>query len=132
MRERSILSMVVVLLLLAVGVTATQAGKSTATFEGKYDWAQGGNDELRVDFKPDGEDRWKVAFRFHFSGRKETWSGTAVGSLHDGSTLTGTATSGGRNWIFKAGIENGVMRGTHREVKRGGREYATGTFEVSR
>jgi hypothetical protein len=57
---------------------------------------------------------------------------SANGSLADGSTLTGSATSRNRNWTFEAGIEDGVVHGSHREVKRSGREYTTGTFKLSR
>lgn len=131
MRTARVLAAWAVLLVLVFGFGTTQARKNTKTFEGRYEWSQGGSDKLRADFRPDGENRWDVAFRFNFSGRKETWTGTAEGSLADGSKLTGTATSGGRNWIFEARIEDGVMRGEHREVKRGGRQYATGTFEIS-
>ena len=132
MRTTRILLPAIVLLLLGLGVGTAQARKDTTTFQGRYDWSQGGGDELRADFRPDGENRWKVAFRFQFSGRKETWSGSAQGSLTEGSTLTGTATMGSRNWVFDAAIKDGVMSGSHREVKRSGREYTTGTFEISR
>ena len=129
---KRILLLAIVLLLPGLLMGTAQARKDTTTFEGRYDWSQGGGDELRADFRPDGEDRWKVAFRFRFSGRKETWTGTAQGGLTDGSKLTGTAKMGSRNWIFDAEIKDGVMRGSHREVKRSGREYPTGTFEISR
>jgi len=130
--SRNHLLIATVVMLLIVGVTATQAKKATETFSGQYDWSQGGSDRLSAEFKPVGVDSWKITFRFHFSGRHETWKGTATGSLADGSTLTGTATSGNRNWTFEAGIEDGVMHGSHREVKRSGREYPTGTFKLSR
>jgi hypothetical protein len=132
MRTTRILFMGAALLLVGLGVGSAQARKDTTTFEGRYEWSQNGGDELRADFRPDGENRWKVAFRFRFGGRKETWSGTAQGGLTDGSKVTGTAKMGSRNWIFDAEIEEGVMRGSHREVKRSGREYPTGTFEISR
>jgi hypothetical protein len=132
MRATRILLLGIVLILVGFGVGTAQARKDTTTFEGRYDWSQRGGDELRADFRPDGKGHWTVAFRFRFNGREETWSGTAQGSLSDGSTLTGTARMGSRNWIFDAEIEDGVMRGSHREVKRSGREYTTGTFEISR
>jgi hypothetical protein len=120
------------LLVLALGVKPVEAKKETETFSGQYDWSQGGSDRMSAEFEPEGADSWKVTFRFRFSGRSETWKGTANGSLADGSTLSGTATSGNRNWIFEADIEDGVMRGSHREIKRSGREYPTGTFKISR
>lgn len=122
----------ITLLLIVLGSSAAQDGKTAEKFSGKYDWSAGGTDKLSADFEPDGKGSWKVTFHFRFNGRNETWKGTAKGSLDDGSTLDGTATFRKRNWIFEAGIENGVMRGSHREIKRSGREYPTGTFELSR
>jgi hypothetical protein len=132
MRSTRILLIGTVLIQLGFGAAVTRAGQEASTFSGSYAWSQGGSDRLSVEFKPDGESRWEVTFRFRFNGRSQTWKGTAQGSLTDGSTLSGTATSGSRNWVFEAGIEDGVMHGTHREIKRGRSRYPTGTFELSR
>ena len=126
-------------ILLALALTAlvplpTPAGDQaeTTTFSGSYDWKDGGSDELSVEFVPDGEETWKVKFRFRWNGDRKTWKGTAQGTLADGSELSGTATSGNRNWTFVASISDGVMLGSHEEIRSGGGGYKTGTFELKR
>ena len=119
------------ILLTSLALVAAVLIGSSETFTGTYDWNQGGKDELRAEFTPSGENSWNVKFKFRFSGRNNTWKGTAEGSLADGGELTGTATNGSRNWIFEASIRNGVMKGVHTEIQRGN-EYKTGTFELSR
>lgn len=103
------------------------------TFSGTYDWSNGGSDELTAEFKPDGEGNWTVKFKFDFSGDGYTWQGTAEASLEDGSSLTGTASwdRNGRTWVFNGSIEEGVLTGTHAEV-RNGKQSESGTFELSR
>lgn len=118
------------LALLLVAVPAT-AGKAV-TFNGSYDWSDGGSDELSAEFKPTGDDEWKVTFRFRWNGNSKTWKGRATGSLEDGGTLEGTSGWNGRSWEFTARIEDGVMKGSHTETKSGGERYSTGTFELRR
>ena len=122
----------VALLALAVCLPALAEKKAAQTFTGTYDWKQGGKDELSAEFTPKGEDSWKVQFRFRWDGESRSWQGTAKGSLEDGGKLTGTATSGGREWEFEAKVSEGVMRGSHTELKNGGKRYDTGSFEISR
>ena len=131
MRSRRFTGVAFLLVIAGLAFAATQAGETT-TLRGSYDWKDGGSDDLSADFEPDGDDRWMVTFRFRWNDRDHTWSGTAEGSLEDGSKLTGTATSGNRNWVFEAGIEDGVMRGTHTEIQKSGKEYNTGSFELKR
>jgi hypothetical protein len=119
-------------LVVATAVIAVSAAESSAqTFSGQYDWTSGGSEELNVEFIPLGDDRWKVRFRFRFDGSFNTWDGTAEGSLEDGSQLTGTTSWRGRDWNFDAAIEEGVMQGTHAEI-RGTKRRETGTFEIRR
>ena len=120
------------LVLGAITLTSAKEKAEKQVFSGSYDWKQGGSDELSAEFKPDGENRWKVTFRFRWNKSNNTWKGKAEGSLEDGSTLTGTATSGSRNWIWEASIEDGVMRGSHREIHGSDKRYDTGTFELTR
>lgn len=122
-------------LALALAVLAfhpTYAEPPAEIFTGFYDWRSGGRDDLSVEFRPDGEGRWLVTFRFGFDGDDYTWRGAAEGSLADGASLTGTATSKSRKWTWSATIEDGVMTGRHKELKSRGRTYDTGTFEIER
>ena len=68
-----------------------------------------------AEFEPSGNNTWKVSFRFRWNGDDNAWDGTAKGSPLDGETVTGTATTGRKNWVFEATIEEGVMRGQHTE-----------------
>lgn len=113
-------------------LAAAPAGPPAEVFSGVYDWRSGGRDDLRLEFEPNGNGSWRVTFRFDFDGRKYTWKGTAEGSLEDGSALTGTASSRSRKWTWDATLEEGVLRGRHREVRSRGRTYETGTFELER
>ena len=122
------------LLLLVVAGVAWAAGKDEAvTFRGEYDWTSGGSDRLEAEFKPAGDGSWKVTFRFDFSGKGNTWKGTARGGLADGGEVEGTATwkRSGRSWVFRGTIEDGVFSGSHAEL-RDGRESASGTFRLTR
>lgn len=117
---------------LAIAGIAATADPPSQVFTGHYDWRDGGRDELTAAFEPDGDEQWKVEFRFEFDGRRNTWKGSAEGSLEDGSEMTGTAAWRSRKWTWSASLEDGVMRGTHTELKSRGKTYETGTFELSR
>ena len=73
-----------------------------------------------------------MKFDFNWNGRSRTWTGTAKGSLADGTEVTGTASNGNRDWVFEASIKDGVMRGRHREIRQGRKPYETGTFAIER
>lgn len=103
----------------------------TQNFSGSYDWSSGGSDTLSAEFTPDGENQWKVRFQFRWSDKDHTWRGTATGSLEEGTSVTGTANYNSRNWVFEGTITDGVMSGTHTEI-RGEENYSTGTFEIKR
>lgn len=130
------------LLLLPVVVIATALAapsiasfgndESAQTFRGEYNWVDGASGPLTAEFVPDGEDSWKVKFRFEFSGKDNTWKGTARGSLADGSAVTGTSNWRGRRWVFSGQIDDGVLRGEHTELRKDDSEYETGTFELRR
>ncbi len=115
-----------------VAAPATGAADTVEQFAGTYDWSDGGSDELTSEFKPTGDDSWKVKFRFRFSGKRNTWKGTAKGSLAEGGTISGTAGWKGRTWEFEATVESGVLRGSHTEILKGGKRYDTGSFEMKR
>lgn len=118
-------------LLLALHPLAADEGAPTQTFSGAYVWNAGGSDELNAEFSPTGEGTWDVRFRFRFVGNEGTWTGEARGNLADGGAIEGTTGSGSRRWVFSATIEDGVMRGTHAEIK-GDKQEDSGTFELKR
>lgn len=126
--------LIVSLLLLAVAgiVSSTLAVSTPKVFTGQYDWRDGGTGDLSAEFKPDGDNQWRVTFRFDFDGSSKTWKGKAEGNLEDGSEVTGTASWKSRDWGWTATIEEGTMRGKHTELKSRGRTYDTGTFELNR
>lgn len=130
--HRYIFVSLLTVVLAAAGITALHAASEPQSFSGRYDWSDGGRDDLRIEFEPKGDGAWSVTFRFRFDGRSNTWKGTAQGSLDDGSELTGTARWRSRRWSWKATIDDGVMSGTHTELRSRGRTYETGTFVVSR
>ena len=123
------------LLILAVMLLTAVAPLSSAedkiVLSGEYEWNNGGSDELTAEFTPTGAGKWDVEFRFRFSGKGNTWNGTALGDLSDGGELTGTATwkKSGRHWVFSGVMQDGELRGSHAEV-RGEQESASGTFRL--
>lgn len=119
------------LLLVGCG-PADAADKAQArTFTGEYQWDNGGRGPLEAEFRPTGEETWKLVFRFRFDGKRYTWKGTARGSLEDGSEITGTARGGGgRTWEFEGTVDGGVIVASHAE-KRGDRLQESGTFRLS-
>ncbi len=127
--RRTILTLAILALLL----TALAARPAAQTFSGSYDWSDGGSDELSAEFRPDGEDRWKVTFRFKWNGKDHSWKGEATGSLSEDGTVSGTVDSGmGRRvWSFEAQLSGETLTGKHTEVT-GGKKYETGTFSLAR
>ena len=124
-------ALMVAVLVLAAGAAVADTEKPQ-TFSGSYDWTDGSVDDLKAVFQPDGEDAWTVTFDFTWNGKPHTWTGTAQGSLEDGTEVTGTATDGNRNWVFEGSIKDGVMSGVHREIREGRDPYESGTFEIKR
>jgi hypothetical protein len=120
-------------LVLVVASFGISDAADTQTLRGEYRWDNGGSEVLTAEFKPDGEGQWTVKFGFKFSGDNYDWNGTATGSLEEGEEITGTATwsKSGRNWVFTGTMKDGVLNGTHAEM-RGGRESPSGSFELSR
>ncbi len=121
----------VLAVLAAVSVPASAGGSQT--LRGSYDWSNGGSDELSAEFEPAGDGRWTVRFEFVFSGERHAWNGTAEGSLADGGSIAGSASwdESGRNWVFEATLNDGLLEGTHAEVREG-RKSGSGSFRLSR
>ncbi len=126
--SRALLPLIVLLAAISLGASGSEP--DSETFAGHYDWSDGGKDDLRVEFTPQGDDKWDVTFRFGFDGRAYAWQGTAEGRLEDASELTGTASWKSRRWTWRATIEDGVMLGEHTELRSRGRTRDTGTFEL--
>ncbi len=116
--------------LAVAGTASTLAEPESQVFTGHYQWHGGGTDDLTAEFEPTGDGQWKVTFRFEFDGKGNTWRGSAEGDLDDGSEVTGTAAWRSRKWTWSATLEDGVMRGTHTELKSRGRTTETGSFEL--
>jgi len=120
---------------LVVVLTAQVGGaiaEDSRTLTGEFVWSQRENrGDLEVIFTPTGEDRWDVAFHFTFRGQPHVYSGTAEGSLSEGS-LQGTVNNEDkrRTFTFKGKFEDGKFTGTHAEVGDG-QEQATGTLTLA-
>ena len=105
---------------------------SKQTFSGEYQWSQGGDGALEAEFRPNGENQWKIKFRFKFNKKNYTWKGTASGSLEDGTEVQGTAKGGGgRIWEFEGAIQDGLLIASHAE-RWDGELQQPGTFKISR
>jgi hypothetical protein len=85
---------------------------------------------LEAVFKEVGSGLYEVDFYFKFNGQDHVYSGTAAGSLTEGS-LSGEVENESKRRIFAfAGeFEKGVFRGKHAEITRG-REEKTGTMTL--
>ena len=129
--RKTMTAMWIAFLALMVGV-AVADDRGSQIFSGTYDWSDGDIGELKAVFEPDGEAAWTVKFDFNWNGQERTWTGTAKGSLTDGSEVTGTATDGNRNWVFEGSIKEGMMSGNHREIREGRKPYESGTFDIKR
>ena len=125
------MTLAIALLIFTAGF-ATAEEAATQTFTGTYDWSDGDVGPLEAVFVPDGDGSWTVTFDFNWSDQDRTWTGTAKGSLADGTEVTGTATDGNRNWVFEAKIADGVMSGSHREIREGRKPYESGSFSIER
>lgn len=117
-----------VALLIAMGGVATAA--ENQTWNGEYNWNNGGEGPLKGVFTARGEDSWKVAFHFRFNGKKYVYKGTAEGSL-SGGRLAGEVTHRGRRWTFEGTVKDGTFQGSHTEMGQDG-AFETGTMTLSR
>jgi len=129
--KKTTVALTITVLVLTVGI-ATADHHGSQTFIGTYDWSDGDIGYLKAVFESDGDGAWKVKFDFNWNGQDHTWTGTAKGSLANGTEVSGTATDGHRNWVFEGSIEDGVMSGSHREIRKERNPYESGTFEISR
>lgn len=129
------IALLLALALTTVLVSATVVADSTKPMEktltGEYHWTNA--DEkgaLKAVFKPTGDDTWDVSFYFQFRDKDHTYSGTATGSLSDGS-LSGTVKNENerRTFTFEGTTTAGNFEGKHAETTGGG-ERRTGTLAL--
>lgn len=116
--KRSLLMLVVAAALLTT-FAATAQDAATTTLNGEFIWNRGPTGPLEAVFTPTGDGTYEVSFHFEFRGEPHTYSGTANGSLTDG-TLEGTVKNENRKRTFTftgAFGEDGSYKGTHAEVR---------------
>ncbi|MDA8017067.1 MAG: hypothetical protein MPN21_06410 [Thermoanaerobaculia bacterium] len=119
-------------LLLALSLFLVPAAFAEETLVGEYQWDQGGaSGDLRAVFEPTGDNTWEVSFYFDFRSKPHVYSGTATGSLEDG-TLEGTVKNENkrRTFTFEGSFQNGEFRGNHAETTRG-EPIRTGTLTLA-
>lgn len=131
MKKRYLILVAVLLLTLPAMAEEDVAATPTRTLTGHFVWdARGSEGDLQAVFTPTGEQTWDVQFHFEFRGEPHTYSGTAEGSLGDG-TLRGTVLneSKQRTFTFLGEFTDGTFTGKHAE-RQGESDVATGTLEL--
>ena len=137
--KRTTLSSPAALALVVLGLLATApigsitAKEKTTTLNGTYVWSQrGGGGDLEAVFTATGKNTWDVSFHFEFRDKPHTYTGTAEGSLGDG-TLSGQVFNENkrRTFTFDGEFKNGTFEGTHAETT-GGSPIDTGTLTLSK
>lgn len=119
-------------ILLAAAAGLAQAGEPV-TLTGQFQWVHMGSPgDIEAVFTPAGDDAWEVAFHFTFRGTPHTYSGTASGSLTEG-TLEGRVQNEEkkRTFTFSGTLAENKFDGTHAEVTKDG-TYDTGTIWLKR
>ena len=104
---------------------------ATRTLNGEYHWTGRDNrGDLEAVFTPAGDGKWEIAFHFSFRGKDHVYSGTAEGSLSDGS-LAGKVFNENqkRTFTFSGEFKDGKFSGDHAEIGEG-RKQATGTLTL--
>ncbi len=130
MRKTALLVMAAAILSAVPVVTADEV--ETTTLTGEFVWGRRGNSgDLEAIFIAAGEGEWTVDFHFFFRDKAHVYSGTAEGSLSEG-TLRGTVQNENkqRTFTFEGEFQDGAFKGTHAEVEDG-EEHRTGTLELS-
>lgn len=101
------------------------------TLKGSYMWEQAQETgALEAIFTPDGAGHWKVAFHFTFQGEAHVYSGTADGSLTNGSLAGRVQTDSGKGvFTFSGEFKDGKFQGSHARLTAGNEER-TGTLSL--
>jgi len=129
MKSKSWILFVAVLACVAA-LTVVNATESR-TLRGEYQWDQRGKGgDLEAVFTPTGDGAWDVTFHFEFRVKAHVYSGTAEGSLTEGS-LSGKVFNENkkRTFLFTGSFEDGTFRGTHAEI-HGDDRQETGTLSL--
>lgn len=133
MRRRwTILGGITLSLALLILATTSDAKPVAQKLVGEYEWSQGGSSgDLQAKFTPTGESSWKVSFHFMFRGQRHIYTGTAEGSLSNGS-LAGEVKNENRRrtFSFTGTVSDGAFEGTHAELFDG-RASKTGTLTLA-
>lgn len=106
-------------------------GEEATTLTGEFVWShRSTTGALEAIFTPKGDGKWDVVFHFEFRGKPHVYTGTAEGSLTDG-TLSGTVLNENqrRTFAFSGDVQEGRFSGRHSEVENG-REKSTGTLTL--
>ena len=128
-------ALIVLASLLATTAPLVLAGDKadTHTLTGEYQWnRQEDPGPIKAVFVATDANQWDVSFYFNFRDEDHVYSGTATGSLSEG-TLTGEVMSDGeepRPFFFEGAFEDGVFNGTH--GTKGEDSQETGTITLSR
>jgi len=125
----------IMLVFLFAVLGATVAHAADVTVDGSYVWKRRKGEykgTFKAVFTPVSEGKWKVVFNFKYKDKPYRYTGTATGSLQNG-TLKGTVLNDDkkRTFTFIGTVKDGKMTGTHKEIKKRGSkkiEIDTGTL----
>jgi hypothetical protein len=125
------LSLVLVVAIFASWSVFADAQPAAQTLKGTYIWEQAQETgALEAIFTPDGAGHWKVAFHFTFQGEAHVYSGTADGSLTNGSLAGRVQTDSGKGvFTFSGEFKDGKFQGSHARLTAGNEER-TGTLSL--
>lgn len=125
------LSLALVVALFASWSVFADAQPAAQTLKGSYMWEQAQETgALEAIFTPDGAGHWKVAFHFTFQGEAHVYSGTADGSLTNGSLAGRVQTDSGKGvFTFSGEFKDGKFQGSHARLTAGNEER-TGTLSL--
>jgi hypothetical protein len=125
------LAIVIFAVVLGLGASTAAYAEEGTTLNGSFVWEHGNTTgDLEAVFTPTGEATWDVSFHFTFRNQPHTYSGTASGSLSEG-TLSGTVMNETKKRTFTFGgtFDDGVFSGEHAEVGESG-SMQTGTLTL--
>ena len=108
------------------------AADADVKLNGTFVWSnqKGKSHDVTGTFTPSGDKKWAAVFNFKWSGKPQTWKGTAEGTLKDGE-IKGDIKSedGKRNFNFTGNFKDGKFECTHNELSRG-KPQPTGTMTL--
>ena len=111
-----------------------EVAENAEVLTGEFKWNR--QDEpgaLRAVFTPTGENTWDVSFHFEFRDEPHVYSGTAEGTLGEGS-LKGNVMSDGEKpspFSFEGKFVDGKFEGTHASLREE-EPQDTGTLTLGR